>query len=339
MAKTIDRISRPSIRVFKEYLYSNEPVIIENLFIESKLSAIDSPQKLCDYLGEVRLEAVEEYSQRFSESGTFVQESHRWTVTEYLKYAEENPSGLKCLREFDTPEQLTNLLEVPALCTFNNSVEVTSNFFLSRGGLNAHLHFDADYRNVLLYQGFGRKQAILISPIDSQKLLPVLNQSWVRFEGMCAEELGNFLNYINAYEAILSPGDTLFFPAFMWHQFNYLDFGMSINLRFGRSNFSRFLARKFHCDEYIQRLGYYATSGKLSNSDLQSIGNSLNAARNAPDLEPFDIYKNVSAKAMEMCLFYGQNNSHSCYLPYNGAIVEHYKSLKELASNSYTRSH
>ncbi len=74
------------------------------------------------------------------------------------------------------------------------------------------------------------------------------------FENFTSAEKHDFINFANAYDCILHPGDTLFIPPLIWHHVEYLDLAMSINYCFGRNDYNRFLAENIHGDMYTQNV-------------------------------------------------------------------------------------
>jgi lysine-specific demethylase 8 len=132
--------------------------------------------------------------------------------------------------------------------------QITSNLFLANASNAAQMHFDGDHRHVLLYQVFGRKRAFVVPATSSMKMLTVLNQCWHNFSTMSEQEKQEFIAYVDGYECTLHPGDTLYFPMMAWHHLDYLDTGMSVNFRFGRSRYSDDIYKYMHADKYVQNV-------------------------------------------------------------------------------------
>jgi len=120
--------------------------------------------------------------------------------------------------------------------------------FVAGAGSYAHLHFDGDHRDTLLYQVFGRKRCVVIHPNQTHKLAPCFEpdiyrtSSWF-LENFTREDQHEFLRFVQARECILEPGDTLYIPMMAWHYIEYPDPAMSIGFRLGRNDLVKTLAR------------------------------------------------------------------------------------------------
>ncbi len=133
---------------------------------------------------------------------------------------------------------------------------VLSMFFVASGGNSSDLHADGDGRDVLLHQGFGRKRVVLFPPEAAPLLHPVANFSTIPLARMGDAERAAFVAYAGGTEHVLSPGETLFMPAFVWHHFDYLDTSMSVSFRFGgiSSPDAREMLRAVHLDHYTMNI-------------------------------------------------------------------------------------
>ncbi len=122
--------------------------------------------------------------------------------------------------------------------------------FIAPSGNAAHLHFDADHRDVLMYQVFGTKRVVVIHPRHTQKLDPIHSDvlcrtSAIVLETATEEQKTSFLRYTDAQDVVLRPGETIFMPAMTWHYLEYLEPSMSIAYRLGRNPYRRRLAQMF----------------------------------------------------------------------------------------------
>ena len=59
---------------------------------------------------------------------------------------------------------------------------------------------------------------------------------------------------MQGFQCTLNPGEAIFIPAAYWHFVGYLTTGMSVNVRFGRNEFTRFLGDKCHAHSYVQNI-------------------------------------------------------------------------------------
>ena len=161
-------------------------------------------------------------------------------LRDYCKHVQENPdTDLLCV-EYPTPQGLLDRMKVPDYCDLPWSAEPLVSFmFVANKGNYAHLHFDGDFRGVLLYQVFGRKRVVMV-PLEAQdKIAPSMNFSKLLLQNLEEPEKLHLLRYLGAYDCLISPGETVFFPPSIWHYVEYLDNGMSVNFRFGREDFAR----------------------------------------------------------------------------------------------------
>jgi hypothetical protein len=124
--------------------------------------------------------------------------------------------------------------------------------FAANGGNSSDLHADRDGRDVLLYQGFGHKRVVLFPADAAPRLHPVANFSTVPIARMDEKERAAFIEYADGVEHVLTPGETLFMPAFIWHHFDYLEPSISASFRFGGISDPDALAmmRAVHLDHY-----------------------------------------------------------------------------------------
>jgi Cupin-like domain len=128
--------------------------------------------------------------------------------------------------------------------------------FVAGPGNASDLHTDLDGRDVLLYQGFGRKRVCVFPPSAGPLLHPVAGFSTVRLAEMTDAERVAFLDYAGGLEALMAPGETVFMPAFVWHHLDYLELSLSVGFRFGgiEDPLARELARAVHIDRHVQRI-------------------------------------------------------------------------------------
>lgn len=272
--KLIDRIRLPPREVFhREYVVPRRPVIITNLFEGQPIERINTPEAAEKELGGVPLEIQSEYSTVATGRGNALMRAT--TVRDYLRFVEENPDTPLMCTEYATPARIAAQFRLPDLCTQDARVlelpeilnlpkrwgdhDLLSNTFFGNKGNFAHTHYDGDHRQVILYQVFGRKRVMLFQPPAGSKLgiTDSFMQGFggVEIERMTEQQKSELVDYAEGYEAVLEPGEAVYMPMLIWHYLEYLDTGMSVNLRFGRTRYGRFLCiDNFHRDYFIQNV-------------------------------------------------------------------------------------
>jgi hypothetical protein len=136
---------------------------------------------------------------------------------------------------------------------------------------------------VLLYQVFGRKRVVLFQPPSGAKL-DVLDAFHPGFSNVYVEHMSDeqriaFVESAGGYEAILEPGEAVYMPMLIWHYLEYVDTGMSINIRFGRNCYGRFLCiDNFYRDYYIQNVGAKMIDEALVDAKYRGVIDDITAA-------------------------------------------------------------
>jgi len=233
-----------------EHLKRHVPVVIEGLQEDAPISSLTSQRDALAALGDLVIQVQANYTSPLSRAGADVRrqglsQKVRNSISEmplqdYCKHVEDQPdTDLLCV-EYPSPPELLDRMNVPGYCELPWSAEPLVTFmFVANKGNYAHLHFDGDFRGVLLYQVFGRKRVVMV-PLEAQgKIAPSMNFSKLLLQNLDENEKHHLLRYLGAYDCVISPGDTIFFPPSIWHYVEYLDNGMSVNLRFGRDEFAQ----------------------------------------------------------------------------------------------------
>jgi len=104
--------------------------------------------------------------------------------------------------------------------------------FFGSKNIKVRIHQDIDMSSVILTQFHGRKKVVLISPEYSDLLyrLPYNTYSLVDLDNPDYTKYPG-LEYVEANEYILEPGDALFMPSGYWHYITYLDGGFGVSYR------------------------------------------------------------------------------------------------------------
>jgi lysine-specific demethylase 8 len=275
-----------------ELIQLGRPAIITGLFRGRPLEQIRDLQRLRKLLGETKFTISQNYTnanlervQNYYRGRPMPQKAKQvsGTFSQYIDMITNDPSSRFMIAEQPTPRCLLPGLSLnifgeptpdnpPADLDLNafgvdtvmsgcgdatpiNPAPPTtalSLIFVADGGNSSDLHADRDGRDVLLYQGFGRKRVVLFPADAASRLHPVANFSTVPLARMDESERSAFVAYAGGVEHVLSPGETLFMPAFVWHHFDYLEPSMSASFRFGGNSEPDALAmmRTVHLDHY-----------------------------------------------------------------------------------------
>lgn len=273
----------PSREVFyRDYVLPRRPVIITDLFAQQPISEIRTMTAARRAFGNVALEVQTEYSSMAADRSSTA--SGTLGLSDYLDFAEQHPDSRVMCTEYSTPARVAAQYRLPNLCRLDErgieaseildiprrwgTHDLLSNMFLGNRGNCAHLHYDGDHRQVLLYQVFGRKRVVLFQPPNGTKLnvLDAFMQGFCNtyLERMPEEDKSAFVDYADGYDAVLEPGEAVYMPMLIWHYLEYIDTGMSVNFRFGRNRYGRFLCvDNLHRDYYVQNV-----SAKMVDEDL-----------------------------------------------------------------------
>jgi hypothetical protein len=247
----IDRHERLSDDNFiNSYLRRHIPVIIRDSQAGTRISSLTTQDAVLDHFGDMEIEVQGNYTTTLarqranaSQAGLSGKVRNSINLMPLRKYCEvirdEPDTDLLCV-EYHTPSVIRNAMRIPSYCSAVPSCEPLVSFlFVANQGNYAHLHFDGDYRNVMLYQVFGRKRVVIVPVTAMDKITPSLHHSKLLIQNMSEDEKRHLFQYLGAYEAVLDPGEAIYFPPSIWHYVEYVDTGMSVNFRFGRPDFAR----------------------------------------------------------------------------------------------------
>lgn len=253
-----------------------QPAVVTGLFTDSSLAALSNVRELRERFGgeplsvgtnyiDLHLERVRRYIRGVAMPGGLAR--RETTVNEVLDLL-AGAEGRQIVTEQPTVAALLEDIDLSALGVrtivganvdpyAETSPETAySLMFIAGSGNSSDLHMDGDGRDVLLYQAFGHKRVCLFPASAAPVLHPVGVFSTVRLAAMGDHERRAFLDYAGGVEHVLSPGETVFMPAFIWHHLDYLDVSMSVSFRFGgiEEPLGRELIRTVHLDHYVSRI-------------------------------------------------------------------------------------
>jgi hypothetical protein len=257
--RTIDRISTPSAEVFfEDYVIKRRPVVISDLFSGQAIDHVRTLDDAIAAFGRAELLVQPEYTKRLASDVPRAEQV--MTFQDYWNVIRNNPQSDLVCTEYEIPAPVMQLFTLPDMCLARTTQgeeilqlpkkygdhDLVSNMFMAGKGNKAHLHYDGDQRQVLLYQVFGEKEVVLFQPSrgsaiskahsTAQFLSTDLNQ-------MSRSELLEYIDKIDGYHTVIKPGEAIYMPMLIWHHLNYSEDAMSFNIRFGRNSYGRVFLR------------------------------------------------------------------------------------------------
>jgi lysine-specific demethylase 8 len=235
--------------IFEKYLANAKPVIIQNSQANAKIGQCKTQDDILSLLPDLDIQVQNNYTSQLRKDAVPKERGLSSKVKnvisdmklkDYCAHIEQNPdTDLLCV-ECPSPQKVLDTLELPNIALPPlNPEQLVSFMFVANKGNYAHLHFDGDFRHVMLYQVFGRKRVVMVPTASLEKIHPTMNFSNLLLQNLPEDEKLDLLRYLGAYDCILEPGEAVIFPASIWHYIEYLDTGMSVNFRFGRDSFSK----------------------------------------------------------------------------------------------------
>lgn len=238
--KPVDSISGVAPKDFvSDYLNKGQPVIIKD-FVRA-----DSPcwsKWSYDYFKEIAgdekidVYGKEEEGQQHAASPPV----GRMTFGEYLDLITKEPTELRLF--------LFNLMKIrPELkkdvlfndVTGGKVLQWLPYMFFGGEGSATRNHFDIDMSHVFITQFQGAKR-IWVFPNDQSDLMYKLPYNFHSIPNLKTSDVKDYpaLAYLEGYEAVINPGDTLYMPAGWWHYIQYETEGYSISVRALANSFS-----------------------------------------------------------------------------------------------------
>ena len=262
-AQRIRRVKAPTPgQMDRRYLATQRPVILTNLYEGDPIRRVDTLAKAKRTLAALPVQIKPESSRgmfRAYQRGTPPPPPVRPKASKlgaYLKRLERNPTTDLLCSELDTPDMLRDMFTLPAYArTPPGDDEVLSMIFGAGEGNYAHMHYDGDLRHVILYQVFGRKRILLVPPTQSLRMLPMKNQSFIQFGDFSERDRAEFVRFVGGYDFFLEPGEAVYIPPAWWHHIEYVTTSLSVNVRFGRNRYAKFLGDNLHLGPYGQAVG------------------------------------------------------------------------------------
>lgn len=216
----------------EKYFKPQKPLLIKglaDLYPAGKKWTIDF---LKEYCGDVNVEIFDNASQNHTASA-FTTPDLKMKFSDYVDtIIKDEPSSLRMFL-FNMFRKKPGLRkDFPCPYLFKGILGKMGYMFFGSKNIKVRIHQDIDMSSVLLTQFHGRKKVVLISPDQSDLLyrLPLNTYSLVDLDNPDYHKFPG-LEYIEATEYILEPGDALFMPSGYWHYITYLDGGFGVSYR------------------------------------------------------------------------------------------------------------
>lgn len=277
------------------------PVVIRGLYRHDRIAAVRTREDAVEAWGKLSVPVQLEYTTRHMIRGLPAQ-MDVMSLARFLARSPDDPDTSKLVvAEQPMPAPMRAWFEPPRCATLAGATldDMECKIFVAHSGHYAHMHYDLDGRAVLLTQVFGRKRVWVVSPERGQRLDPMteLAGHWssLFIENLSLEDKLALARSVGAHDTILEPGDTIFIPTAWWHYVDYVDPGMSFNIRLGRTPpqqalfaiAKRLLPRHTHYWQGIAQL--FATGRTPTAGELDALDGLLEAFAAAGRGDPADV--------------------------------------------------
>jgi len=231
--RNIDSVTSISTKDFEEnYFKPQKPLLIKglaNLYPAGRKWNINFIKACC---GDVKVDIFDN-SRTNTSSSAFTKPDLRMNFKDYVETViKDEPSNLRMFlfNMFKKKPELRKDFPCPYL--FKGILGKMGYMFFGSKNIKVRIHQDIDMSSVILTQFHGRKRVVLVSPKYSDLLyrLPYNTYSLVDLDKPDYNKYPG-LEYIEANEYILEPGDALFMPSGFWHYITYLDGGFGVSYR------------------------------------------------------------------------------------------------------------
>lgn len=222
------RVDRPGFQ--KQYLQKLQPVVLGNFMEQWPAQEKWTLDFFREQYGDLEVPIV---TNDFSKAGKNYREADfHIPFRTYLDKIEAGPTDYRIFlfNLLQKQPELNEDYHNPNL--MDGWIKSLPFMFFGGQGSKVDLHYDIDLSHVFLSQFHGRKRILLFDQSQSELLYqhPYTVASQVDLSDPDYEQYPA-LQYVQGYEAILHPGETLFMPSGWWHYIEYLDGGFSMALR------------------------------------------------------------------------------------------------------------
>ncbi|KGE04363.1 hypothetical protein HRUBRA_01049 [Pseudohaliea rubra DSM 19751] len=214
----------------REAISARRPAVISDLAVDWPALRRWTPEGLSRRFGE---HMVRVYDASFGSPGSnYMGSIDTMRFADFLEATQYRGRDLRMFL-YNLSRQLPELLDDVRLPDVGLRLSRRFVFsFFGCGGSTTPLHYDIDRADVLHTVIRGRRRVRLFPPAASAALYrhPCTVRSYVDLD---APDLARFPALARApgLELVLEPGETLYMPAGWWHEFHYLEAGMSVSLR------------------------------------------------------------------------------------------------------------
>jgi len=240
--KPLDRLDNPTIEEFQHYIKEDKPVIITGVANQWVACSRWSPENFKKIFGEILVPLRPSDNEIEVLFGDAHQKDY-WSFFDYIDLITSNNQPeirRPYLGNIDFDDPLAKEILAPIRYDFNfpnyfpNS-DINKNsihFWLGAANQKSTIHNDT-YHN-LNAQIYGKKAFLLFAPQQHELLYtvqwdPELWASPIDPQNPDLEKYPLF-KQAEALEAILSPGEILFIPAFWWHQARSVSTSINVNM-------------------------------------------------------------------------------------------------------------
>lgn len=229
---TIDVVNNISKNDFnKKYLVPQKPLIIKGLidkYPAGEKWTIDYIKNVC---GDVMVDVFDNNNK--NSASAFTTPDLKMKFADYVDTVFENkPTSLRMFlfNMFKCKPELRKDFPCPDL--FKGILSRIGFMFFGAKDIKVRIHQDMDMSNVILTQFYGRKRVVLVPPKYSDFLykLPYNTHSLIDLDNPDFNKYPA-LRYVETFEYILEPGDSIYMPSGYWHYITYLDGGFSVSYR------------------------------------------------------------------------------------------------------------
>ncbi len=300
-----------------DYVAPQRPAIFSGLFLDQPIRALQSRADVLAHLGDMCLQFKGEYVEFFLDqvhgraADPLIGQTMRFA--DYCAHVDRHPETAGWMGQEQIPDALRARFELPPHCTLADGSadpQVVIHTFIGHPGKSASLHIDTDYKQVLIYEIYGRKRVYLV---PASSCLPLRTAGFVSrldFERLDEQQKVALVTRLGGCCATLYPGDALFLPFSYYHHFTYLDDAMSINIRFGRNRHHEVFTRYM-----VPHWGLHALAAHLAGEAIvENEGRELYArildclSVSAPSA--YARYRRIAANLEELALESGAVRRH-----------------------------